>query len=266
MLRNCGLAVALFALAALPMRSRGDQITLEADGVGAWQTLSSPLNPGPAGGGTVTGTPFWNNGSWDATAANVGYFLTGTGNFAGNANSPNIPIANLQYWGTAAGLTDPTEKFSSGGSAVSTQLLIQVAGNAGVNQLWYQDTTGMHELYDPSTDHVGQSVTFSPVGDFTFLLINPTDHYTFDSDSNSGNQSGDANGNQHFVAFQSSTGGPLYIGVEDLPFAHTDADYNDMIFSLQAVPEPASVTLLALGTVGLIGGSLRRRRNRLAAQ
>jgi hypothetical protein len=46
-----------------------------------------------------TGTPYWNNTSSDGPKMNVGYFLTGTGGFTGNASSPKIALSNLHTSG-----------------------------------------------------------------------------------------------------------------------------------------------------------------------
>ena len=100
------------------------------------------------------------------------------------------------------------------------------------------------------------------MGDFSFFLVNPSAGYDFSSDSTnpSSSPTNSDPGNQHFAVFQSSAGGPLYVGVEDLPLGTTDGDYNDMVFSIQAVPEPGSITLLVIGMGGLAARRWRKRK------
>jgi hypothetical protein len=43
-----------------------------------------------------------------------------------------------------------------------------------------------------------------------------------------------------------------------------DLDYQDLVFELSPVPEPASFVLLASGLIGIGGAALVRRRNRSA--
>ena len=53
------------------------------------------------------------------------------------------------------------------------------------------------------------------------------------------------------------------LGVEDLPgtgYGEGYGDYNDMIFSIQLVPEPGGLTVFGVGVLSLAGYSWRRRK------
>jgi hypothetical protein len=43
------------------------------------------------------------------------------------------------------------------------------------------------------------------------------------------------------------------IFMEDLRFVNSDRDYNDFVVEIRAVPEPATICLLALGSLALLG-------------
>jgi hypothetical protein len=48
----------------------------------------------------------------------------------------------------------------------------------------------------------------------------------------------------------------------DIPATGNTIDYNDLVFSVTAAPEPASVALMATGLIGLAGFGVARRRRR----
>src|SRR5262249_48604415 len=148
---------------------------------GNWVDFPTPLGAPNQGGNFTTASPFWNGFSSDASdgQAGVGNFLTGTGDFTnpgfpGAGNSPQIPAANLQYWGIAqTGGFDPTELFSTP-SRVGATFTLTIAGHAPNNSLGYYDSLGAHVLW---TGNVGQptTVTFSPVGPTFGLFLEYVD-------------------------------------------------------------------------------------------
>jgi hypothetical protein len=68
------------------------------------------------------------------------------------------------------------------------------------------------------------------------------------------------NGEDHMVTYLmggvSSTTTVWALFMEDLPFSQSDKDYNDFVVEIRAIPEPASILLLGLGTLAL----LRKRK------
>jgi hypothetical protein len=208
------------------------------------------------------GSPFFDNASGDGSQKNIGFFLTKTGGFSTNSLSPAIPQSQLSFWGTGTGAADPIESFSSGGAGVGATFVLTVAGNAGVNVLGYHDSLGDHVLYDPTVDGpvIGQTETFTPVGNFAFYLHNPGPNYFFYSDTSLGGTDGSQ---QHFAVFQQTGSDKLWLGVEDLPGSNHGeglGDFNDVIFSIQLVPEPGGLTVFGVGVLSLAGYGWRRRR------
>jgi hypothetical protein len=213
------------------------------------------------------GTPFWDNKSLDGSNLNVGFFLTKTGGFSSHPSSPAIAATVLEFWGNAGGAADSVQKFSSGGFGVDTKLVLTVAGNAGKNKLGYRDSIGDHIIYDPAVDGkvAGQTKTFTPVGEFAFFMENASAGYKFYSDTGiAGHTDGTQ---QHFALFRDTLTGLLWIGIEDLPgtgHGEGQGDYNDLVFSVKAAPEPASLTAFGIGAAGLVLYGWRKRRLRLA--
>ena len=125
-IRTRALGSALFAAAAVGM-AHADSLTVAGSTGAGWQTFTAP-NQG--------GSQFWDVPSLDGTGGNIGYFLTGTGLFAGNANSPALGAAGLSYWGYSNGKADLSESLSTILN-VSANLKIEVAGLAGQNSVGY---------------------------------------------------------------------------------------------------------------------------------
>src|SRR5262249_30971623 len=154
-----------------------------------------------------------------------------------SSKSPAIPQAQLNFWGTSSGGFDTKESFSSGGTDVAATFVLTVAGNSGSNIIGYEDSLGNHDLINGNIPSGGLTETFTPVGNFAFYLHNPLYGYFFYSDTSLGTDTS----KQHFAVFQQTGSDKLWIGVEDLPGqikTEANGDYNDMIFSIQLVPEP----------------------------
>lgn len=208
-----------------------------------------------------SGTPFFANHSLDGPNMNVGFFLTKTGGFSSESTSPAIPQSQLRFWGTASGGFDTKESFSSGGTGVAAKFVLTVAGNSGSNIIGYHDGLGNHDLIAGNIPSGGLTQTFTPVGNFAFYLRNPGLGYFFYSDNTLGGT--DPSGKQHFAVFQQTGSDKLWLGVEDLPrtgYGEGYGDYNDMIFSIQLVPEPGALSVFGIGLLGLAGYGWRRRK------
>jgi hypothetical protein len=206
------------------------------------------------------GHPFFDNTSGDGSKKNIGFFLTKTGGFSSSSLSPAIPQSQLNFWGTPTGGADPVESFASGGTGVGATFVLTVAGNSGTNVIGYHDASGNHDLVGGNLPPGGETVEFTPNGTFAFYLRNPTvgSGVFFYSDTTLGGTDGS---NQHFAVFQQTGSNTLWLGVEDLGVhQNSDFDYNDMIFSIQLVPEPGGLTVFGVGVLSLAGYGWRRRK------
>jgi hypothetical protein len=224
---------------------------------------------------TETGTPFWAGNSADSgSGANMGFWLRNTGAFAAiaNDNSPAVPLANAQYYGSAAGLANPSFYFQDG------------TADALYNYKWAGDTTNFGWY---NTDALGNPLSVDGFGNptltngiFTAGTVNDTstkavgnyfglwakDNVTGDvwytqSQYNHGsnNVSKDA-ALQHFAIMRNSANPLLlFIGIEDRPINSSDKDFNDKIVSMNPVPLPGAVLLLGAGMARLAAYARRRR-------
>jgi len=254
MQRHVCLTLTLFLLLTL-LTSAVRADTFVGTSNGFWQALPS------AAGLNENTPPFWDNTSWDGSQQNVGYKLQ--------------PYQALNYWSINNGVDKNVYFINSNNNPESLMLLIEIAGNRDINQLYVYDIahpTDQQQLFKGS-DSPGSpvSVTVSIPASWSgygFLLkANNTNFY---STSVAGATS---DGNFAFFAPAGSytslgngqfSGNVWYVAVEDLPLCSSDKDYNDMVFRVTnlSAPVPPSALLLATGLLGLAAVSWRRKEDR----
>lgn len=236
--------------------------------------------------------PFWDQRSMDTGNRNIGNYLNGS--YAGSLPSGAAPSPNItpRWWGAnAAELSiggqqftgDPGMHFTLAGPGVSatSTMLLEVAGNSQYNEIgWYNtaDALGaetLHPIYS-GTSTPGATAAFTPSADFGLYIRSYRNYpganqgllFFTETMRNRANGPAALAANdllvQHFATFQTSAvpGAERYIvGVEDLPLRSSGiesfGDYNDVVFTIQAVPTPGTVALLGAG--GLMAGRRRRR-------
>lgn len=178
---------------------------------GGWQPMVAP---------SESGTPFWANVSWDGPNKNIGYYMIGTGGFAGSPSSPGIPVANLQYWGNGTNADNSFLFFDMG--PTTAEVTLEVSAWSGVNQLyWFNALTPWQStLLFSGSANPGDSIIFNACGIFGLKIVSP--------DTNSTTLLG---GNQ-FALFRQNE---------------------------SPVPEPATYAMMGLGLAGL-GLISRRRK------
>ncbi len=190
-------------------------VNVFSDGTGSWQNMPIP---------NQDYTPYWDRISLDGSQRNVGYLITGTGGFIGNAASPNWSPITTSFWGVGNG-ADSSILFSSVGSQNATLVLEMSSWANFTSVYWYDQTTpGLLNIIATGPMGAGTSITFTPSAVFGLAFSNLSGTFR------SGTQG------EQFAVFTNN-------GLEG---------------DIGAVPEPSTYAMLSLGLIGL--GLIRRRK------
>lgn len=254
-------ASAIFlSFACLSTGARADTIL----GSGAFQAMN-PAQPNTLEESNTSTKPFWDNKSLDSVngpSGNIGNFITGTGLFQ---DDPNSPRENLSYYGNRNGSAASNVVFSSSGGPHVATLEGGITAWAGSDAFGWYDQTGLHFLFDNLS--ASPVVSFDPTGDYGFFLRNGQSSYFFvQSEFNIAAQPGE-DSHQHFSIFSNQPSSTYWIGVEDLPGMQgyeRNGDFNDVIVKItapvSATPEPSAVSLFGIGLIALAIGGIKLRR------
>ncbi len=168
---------------------------------------------------------------------------------------------------------------TGGVTTVTMELLGTIAGYDNKVGIFTAPTSNptnrtLHQAFVNNVDPIGTTFALDVAADsiFGFYLLadafNGTPKGSFYSINALNSDNAFNRVTDHFVMLEASTG--LIVAVEDLNYDKNtyklgDQDYNDVVFRVnttnKVVPEPASLGLLGLGSLMLLG---RRRRQRVA--
>jgi len=238
------VAPVLTILAALP--ALGD--TVAPVGAAQWNTWATATGIRTAG--------FWDGGSDDGTSCNLGYWLTGTNGSCANVAGSGFfgPRPGALPFLSAAGSPQTPVPFTLNptGSTRTITLRLEVAGFRDVNTFGYYLLSNPGVLIPLFTgpDGPGATNAFTPTGPFAFYLQNGNG-ILFTSQNN-----------LNFVLLSQDPSAPTlasnllhyWIGVEDRPVPPgpyttsflpngIDADYNDMLISIEVASSATGCTL-----------------------
>jgi hypothetical protein len=261
-------------------------------------SISSP-GPGVSCGlttncGYIGMGPYWDNLSGDGPQMNVGYFLTGSGGFSGDTD-----YDPLGYLSQNNGVGSPDQPTNISLSHAPTSPLVTVLGSFTkdtTDVIGYYNASATTAaaaalteipLFGPGALSAGANASLSDLSNgenYGFYITKNCYSYCPAGDtsgqitwfSNDSLNTSDA-GEEQFAIFDSSTSGIFYLGVEDWGLSggtglEANGDYNDIIFELDTnipggggqttLPEPASISLMGAGLLGLGLSRFRNRANR----
>ncbi len=258
---------ALLVLTGLSGTATAGLLVSGSPGAG-WQAF-----PGGVNSYSNATRPYWDQPSRDGGTRNIGNYLNGTYSGSQPSASAGSPLITPPWWGHTsttdyAATMDTSLGFTvTGPGQVGSSLLMEVAGRANQNEIgWFNrnDAVGaetLHVIFAGPTSPV-TSMIFTPSASFGLYLKSGNNVFFSESHRNRGGTALDR-ATQHFAVFASSlvSGSETYhIGAEDLLRSETGienvGDYNDVVFSLTAIPTPGTS---ALALIGLALTASRRR-------
>lgn len=273
-MRSIATLIAFTGLSIAATTASADLLVNGSGGAG-WQAFPGALN-----NYANNARPFWDQDTQDRagdiTNRNIGNYISNTWTGPLPAGAVPSPNTQMSWWGKPAAPdfmstmdNDVSFNITPPTSSLGSLMRLELAGRANVNELgWYDlgDAAGAETLNPIFTGPQGAGAvsSFSPSTTFGLYIKSNNRYFFTQSARNRGDGVGAADlTTQHFAIFAASLSDDAQsylIGTEDLPRSGAGreivGDYNDLVFTLSAIPTPGAAALLGLG--GLV--ATRRRR------